>query len=142
VPRRKRVRRRLAGAGVEAGPQCIVDDSSQGHPALARERSQASIDIRIEIDRRPHARIIVRSLNASMCNGRWYRAARRLGFERDAAIEAARTDVVDYDGPSAPVLGRAVAMRWLALEGFPDHALLVLLRSGTSPDGSAPASFE
>jgi hypothetical protein len=62
----------------------------------------------------------------------WYRAARRLGFSRSVAIGASRTGVVDYDGPGAPVRGRAVAMRWLQQEGFPDCALLVVLRSGVS----------
>jgi hypothetical protein len=62
----------------------------------------------------------------------WYRAARRLGFSHSVAVGAARTGVVDYDGRGAPVRGRAVAMRWLQQEGFPDDALLVVLRSGAS----------
>jgi hypothetical protein len=64
----------------------------------------------------------------------WYRAARRIGFPRSAAMGAARTGVVDHDGPGAPTRGRAVRMYWLQREGFPDHALLVVLRSGGQPE--------
>jgi hypothetical protein len=54
APRRKRVWGLLARAGLDAGAKCIVDNRSQGHPALARQHSQAGSDVRIEIDRRAH----------------------------------------------------------------------------------------
>lgn len=115
--------------------------NGRGRPGIVADAQNVRLDMTAP---RSHEPVVNDLADAAGLRLRWawYRAARRLGFGRRQALVATQTGVVDYDGIGAPTQGRAVVMRWLVLEGFPDHALLVVLRSGTAPadrSGIAPA---